>query len=97
MSKIEKIKKIIREHKPELKEKYQVKEIGVFGSYVRGEEKKKSDVDVLVSFKGSVGFFKFLDLEDYLHKLIGIKIDLVSRKALKPVIGRYILKEVIYI
>ncbi|RKX96678.1 MAG: nucleotidyltransferase [Spirochaetes bacterium] len=92
---IEEIKKIIRQHKKEIKEKYGVKEIGIFGSLVRGEMKEESDVDILVEFEKPIGFFKFLELEEYLSDLIGRKVDLVSKKALKPHIGKYILEEVI--
>ena len=64
---------------------------------MRGEEKKRSDVDILVEFKEPVGLFKFMNLEEHLEKLLGTKVDLVSKKALKPRIGKYILKEVVYI
>ena len=97
MSKLNQIKEILKERKKELEEKFKVKEIGVFGSYVKGEEKKRSDVDILVEFKEPIGLFEFLELEEYLSKLIGLKVDLVSKKALKPTIGEYILKEVVYI
>ena len=90
------IKEIIRQHKKILEKKFKVKKIGVFGSYVRGEENKKSDLDVLVEFKKPVGIFAFMNLEEYLEKQIGIKIDLVSKGALKTHIGERILKEVIY-
>ncbi|MHC1610524.1 MAG: nucleotidyltransferase family protein [Candidatus Methanospirareceae archaeon] len=93
--KIEEIKKVISNHKRELKEKYKVKEIGIFGSFVRGEAKEESDVDILVEFEEPIGFFKFLELEEYLSNLIGKKVDLVSKKALKPHIGKYILEEVV--
>lgn len=89
------IKEIIAKHKDELKKKYHVKEIGIFGSLVRGEAKEDSDVDILVEFEKPIGLFKFLELEEYLSNLIGKKVDLVSKKALKPHIGKYILKEVI--
>ena len=98
MKKIEEIKEVLKEHKEELREKFKVKEIGVFGSYVRGEQKKRgSDIDILVEFEEPIGLFKFMDLEEYLSNLLGIKVDLISKKALKPRIGKYILKEVIYI
>lgn len=87
----------IRRIKPLLSQEYKVKDIGVFGSYVRGEQKEDSDLDVLVEFRERVGFFKFLELEEYLQNLLKIKIDLVSRKALKPRIGRNILNEVVMI
>ena len=91
------IERILSEHKHELKQKFHVKEIGIFGSYVRDENNEKSDLDVLVEFTEPVGLFEFLDLEDYLKKLVGVKIDLVSKNGLKPGIGKNILKEVIYI
>ena len=89
------IKEIIKQHKREIKEKYGVKEIGIFGSFVRGEAKEDSDVDILVEFEKPIGLFKFLELEEYLSNLIGRKVDLVSKKALKPYIGKHILEEVI--
>jgi predicted nucleotidyltransferase len=98
MKKIEEIKDTLKKHKEELRENFKVKEIGVFGSYVRGEQKKRgSDIDILVDFEEPIGLFKFMDLEEYLSNLLGTKVDLISKKALKPRIGKYILKEVIYI
>ncbi|UCH95326.1 MAG: nucleotidyltransferase family protein [Candidatus Aminicenantes bacterium] len=83
--------------KPLLKEKFKVKDIGIFGSYIRGEQTENSDLDVLVEFAEWVGFFKFLELEEYLEELLNLKVDLVSRKALKPKIGQNILREVVMI
>ena len=98
MKPIEEIKGILTEHKEELRERFRVREIGVFGSYVRGEQKKRgSDIDILVEFEEPIGIFEFMDLEEYLSNLLGRKVDLVSRKALKPRIGEYILKEVVYV
>ena len=74
-----------------------MKTIGVFGSYVRGEQKRESDIDVLVEFEEPVGLFEFMDLEAYLTGLLDVKVDLVSKKALKPHIGQHILEEVITI
>ena len=97
MEPLEEIKNILTAHKEELREKYKVKEIGIFGSFIRGEQRKKSDVDVLVDFEESIGLFEFMDLEEHLEKLLGRKVDLVSKGALKPRIGEYILKEVVYV
>jgi len=98
MKKIEEIKETLTKHKEELRERFKVREMGVFGSYVRGEQKKKgSDIDILVEFEEPIGLFEFMDLEEYLSKLLGTKVDLVSKKALKPRIGEYILKEVVYV
>ncbi len=95
MKEIEKILKTLRENMPVLREKYKVKTLGVFGSYVRGEQKKSSDLDLLVEFQEPVGLFKFMELEEFLERSTGVKIDLVSKKALKPRIGKHILDEVI--
>lgn len=96
-SNLERIISILKEHKAELKEKYGVKEIGIFGSYVRGEYKEKSDLDILVEFEegAKIGLLKFVNLENCLSDLIGFKVDLVEKSALKPRIGKNILREVI--
>ena len=93
----EKILKMLATNKERLKEKFNVKEIGLFGSYIRGEERKGSDVDILVDFTDTISLFAFIELEDYLTKTLGNKVDLVSKNALKPRIGSYILQEVIYV
>jgi len=97
MKSLKEIQKILADHKEELGQRYKVKEIGIFGSIVRGEQKKKSDIDILVEFKSPIGLFKFLELEEYIGDLLGIKVDLVSKKALKPRIGKHILQEVLTI
>jgi predicted nucleotidyltransferase len=94
---LKKIEEIIIQNKPVLSKKFKVKDIGIFGSYVRGEQKPDSDLDVLVEFNERVGFFKFMQLEEYLENLLKVKVDLVSRKALKPRIGKNILKELVII
>jgi len=91
---LKKIGKIVKENKVVLTKQFKVKEIGIFGSVVRGEDKETSDVDILVEFVEPIGLFKFLELEEYLSDLIGKKVDLVSKKALKPRIGKHILREV---
>jgi hypothetical protein len=97
MKTLEEIKEILIKEKPFLKEKYGVKDVGIFGSYARGDQEDKSDLDLLVEFERPVGFFKFLELEEYLEKITGIKVELVTKKALKPRIGEYILREVVNI
>ena len=97
MTDVDEIKRALLRHKAELRRRFKVKTIGVFGSYVRGEQKRGSDVDILVEFGEPVGLFEFMDLEDCLSELLGVKVDLVSKKALKPHIGEHILQEVIMI
>ncbi|MBI4704725.1 MAG: nucleotidyltransferase family protein [Deltaproteobacteria bacterium] len=89
------IRRLLGEHKPVLAERFKVSRIGVFGSYARGEQDEGSDVDVLVEFSAPVGFFAFLDLEEYLAGILGRRVDLVSRRALKPCIGRNILHDLV--
>jgi len=93
------IKEILKKHEEELKEKYKIKEIGIFGSYLRGEDKESSDVDILVEFRpdAKISLLDFVELENYLSELLGVKVDLVERSALKQRIGKQILNEVIYL
>lgn len=88
-------KRLLRQHLPELRERYKIKSLGMFGSYVRGEERKRSDLDVLVEFDRAPTFFEFIDLQDCLSDLLGVKVDLVMKSALKPAIGQRILAEVV--
>lgn len=88
---IKKLQKML----PELKKKYPIKYIGVFGSYVRGEQNSSSDLDILVEFNGSITLFGYAKLENELSDELGVKVDLVSKTALKPRIGKHILSEVV--
>ena len=97
MTKIDKLRQTLAKHKNELRREYNVKIIGLFGSYIRGEQKKKSDLDVLVDFSKPIGLLKFGTLEEHLSGLTGVKVDLVMKSAIKPGIGRYILREVVYL
>jgi len=91
------IKEILNNHRDILKERFGVKEIGIFGSYVREEPQESSDIDILVEFlDGYKTFDNYMDLKFYLEDLLNLKVDLVSKTALKPRIKPYILEEVIY-
>lgn len=85
----------LRAHLPEIRKRYGVRSLGIFGSVVRGEQRKRSDLDVLVEFDHAPTLFGFIDLRDYLNDLLGVKVDLVMKSALKPAIGSYILAEVV--
>ena len=80
-----------------LKDKYHIKDIGIFGSTARGEEKNDSDIDLLVEFSEPIGFFDFIRLENYLSSMLGAKVDLISRRALKAAIRKEVLREIIYV
>ncbi len=97
---LEEINTILKEHKEELRKRYRIKEIGVFGSYVRGEQKKRgSDIDILVEFEeGEIpDLFKFIEMERYLSRLLRKKVDLVRKKVIRPELKEIVLKEVVYI
>lgn len=94
---LKRIKTILAAERSNLARKFNIKEIALFGSYVRGENRDDSDLDVLVEFSQPIGLFAFMDCEEYLEKILGIKVDLVSKKALKPYIGKQVLKEKISI
>lgn len=83
--------------KPMLRRKFKVKRLGIFGSFVRGQARRYSDVDVLVEFSEGIDLLDFVAMERYLRDQTGAKIDLVSIKALRPEFRGTILNEVIYI
>jgi len=87
----------ITKHLPDLKRHYHVKTIGVFGSVARGDATPKSDVDILVELSKPIGLFRFVGLEQELSELLGRKVDLVTKRALKPAIKEDILSEIIYV
>ncbi len=97
MKTMQDIKGILRSHREELESKYGVREIGIFGSYVKEEQKETSDVDILVEFEKPLGLLEFVGLKNYLSDLLGLNVDLVMRKALKPSIGKRVLDEVVYV
>lgn len=99
MKSIEDVRKRLEDLKPILEEKFQVETIGVFGSYVHGEQTKKSDVDVLVEFAkdAHIGLFKYVGLEIFLSEQLGVKVDLVAKGGLKPSLKDRILSEVVYV
>jgi len=93
----EEVLAILKALKQEISERYYVASIGVFGSVSRGEQKEGSDIDILVEFSRPVGFFTFLELEEYLSSSLGAKVDLVTPDALKPATTKRIFSEVAYV
>lgn len=97
MKTLEEIKDILSKHKEAVVREYKVKEIGIFGSVVRGEQKRGSDIDILVDFYELPDVFQLIDLEDYLTKLLKKKVDLVRKGAIRPELKIMIMKETIYV
>ncbi|GCC10026.1 nucleotidyltransferase domain protein [archaeon] len=95
MKDLEEIKRILTAHLKELEEKYQVKSIGIFGSVVRGEQKKTSDVDILVDFHEVPDLLEFVALERHLEEILEIKVDLVRKQVIRHELQDRILSEVV--
>ena len=80
-----------------MESRYGVRRVGLFGSYVKGRQRKKSDIDILVAFNRDIDLFDFLDLREYLEARLHAKVDLVMESALRPAIGKRILAEIEYV
>ncbi len=92
MATLKEIKEILEKHKKEVSRKYKVSEIGIFGSFVHGVQKKKSDIDILVEFEELPDIYMYIDLGDYLRKIL-----IVRKKAIRPELKKKILKETVYV
>jgi predicted nucleotidyltransferase len=91
------IQNILTELKPELTDKYHVSQLGIFGSYARGDYNSASDIDILVEYSQKPSLFGLIELQDYLSDRLQMKVDLVTKDGLKPQIKEKILAEVIYL
>jgi len=96
MKNLNEVKRIINIYRKELEEKFKVKSIAIFGSYARGEQTPQSDIDIIVEFKEPVGML-FIHLADFLEKILGIKVDLLTPEAIKKNRIKYINEELIYV
>jgi predicted nucleotidyltransferase len=96
MKSLDEIRSVLQAQKPLLAEKYGVKVIGVFGSYVRGEQRQDSDVDILIELErpARISLIGVGELEGHLSDLLGVKVDLAIKKNLRKRIGKRILGEV---
>ncbi len=95
MRSFDEIRQDLRSHLPELRKQYGVTYLGIFGSYVRGEQKKTSDVDILVEFDRPGTLLDFIHLQNDLIDLLGVRVDLVEKNGLKPAIKPFVLAEVV--
>lgn len=96
MKSLAEIKQLLQAQKPYLYQTYGVTEVGVFGSYVRGEQRLDSDIDLLIELEHPVriSLLDLVELEDYLSDLLGIKVQTAIKKNLKPRLLPYIMREV---
>lgn len=95
MTELEEIKEKLKQHKPKLEEKYNISEIGIFGSYVHDGHDKSSDIDILVEFSEPIGW-DIVDLKEELEGLLNKSKNLVTKDALKPRLKRNIMDDVVY-
>lgn len=96
MKDLREIKELIAEHRSELTDLYGVTRIGVFGSYLHGEQDDTSDVDILVEFVEPIGL-EVVDLVELLEGILGARVDLVTPKGLRPAMKDEILSEASYV
>ena len=95
---ISEIKKILGKNNSYIKTTFYVREIGIFGSFIKEKQKTKSDIDILVAFeKGHKDFFNYMRLKYCMEELLGRKVDLVIKEAVKPRLRERILNEVEYV
>jgi uncharacterized protein len=86
---------VLRAHLPQLRERYAVERLALFGSYIHGEQRNGSDLDVLASFSRTPSLFDLVGIQDDLTDLLDVKVDLVMKDSLRPRIGRIILREAV--
>jgi uncharacterized protein len=94
---LEEIRELIDQHRPELKRQFHVDKIGVFGSFARGTQKKRSDIDFLVTFNKPISYFDLAGLKIYIEEITGLKSDVVPFHNLRPEFRENVYKEVIYV
>jgi predicted nucleotidyltransferase len=92
---VEQFRALLRERLPDLRQRYGVATLSLFGSYVRGDQEPQSDLDVLVEFAETPGLFAYVELQNTLSELVGIQVDLVMKDAIKPRLARHVFEEVV--
>ena len=97
MKTLNEIRQVLSLQKQSICEIYRITEIGIFGSYARGDETETSDIDILVDYQTAPTLIMLVELRDYLSQLFGIKVDIVTKNGLKPRIRERVLAEVVYI
>ena len=89
------IQVLLKNHKKEFKEKYHIQDIGIFGSYAKGMQKKTSDIDIMVTFEKPVSLLHIISFENYLSDMLGIKVDIVPKNNIRKELKESILNEMV--
>lgn len=92
----EEILKLLSQNKHHLQSSFKVRQMALFGSYARGDQQYDSDVDILVDIDPSVGL-EFVTLAEQIEQLLGLPVELVSRRAIKPNKLKHIERDLIYV
>lgn len=97
MHRYEELRRELAALKPFLETEYHVSELGIFGSYARGEQTEESDLDVLVAFDGPVSLLDLVRLENELGDRLGVDVDVVTKRGLKPRVEPHVADDVVYV
>ncbi|MCX7993045.1 MAG: nucleotidyltransferase family protein [Fimbriimonadales bacterium] len=97
MRTIDDIRRLLHEHAPVLAERYGVQVVGIFGSYGRGEQHEQSDLDLLVEYLKPISLLELVGAELYLSDVLGIKVEMVPRRALRKELREAILQEAVVV
>ena len=95
MKDLDRIREILKENEDVIAREFKAEIVGIFGSYARGEQKKESDVDIVVRFREGASLFDLVGLADFLEEKLGIKVDVVSERAIRPELKDHILKDLV--
>ncbi len=91
------VKTLLKQHAAVLRDKYKVKAMGIFGSFVRGEQREGSDLDLLVEFEETISLLDLAGLEIYLTELLGVKVDVIPKEDVRPELKDEIFAETTYV
>ena len=97
MQSFNEIRQSLLSQKPILQKKYKISSLGIFGSYARSEQNQDSDLDILIDYDEVPSLITLVELKNYLSELLGVSVDLVTRRGIKPQLRSYILEEVVYL
>lgn len=89
------IRAAISLHRAELRRAHRIRSISAFGSYARGEQKRGSDLDLLAEFEGTITLLDLIGAEQYLSKILGVKVDLIPKEDIRPELKASILREAV--
>ncbi len=95
MKALDEIRRVLREHAPVVAERYGVQVVGIFGSYARGEQHESSDLDLLVEYLQPISLLDLVGAELYLSDVLGVKVDLVPRRAVRKELRDHIFREAV--